>query len=107
MTRQEIRGVLEEPIAQVIRAAQETLACTPPELACDVMDHGILLTGGGSLLHGLAERLSCHTGTPTRVAERPCTCTAIGAARALGNQSLVVNRACAPALTVTTAAAPT
>ncbi|MBV9417863.1 MAG: rod shape-determining protein [Solirubrobacterales bacterium] len=107
LTSQEIRGVLEGPIAQVIRAAQETLACTPPELACDVMDHGILLTGGGSLLRGFAERLSRHTGTPTRVAERPCACTAIGAARALDNQSLVVDRACAPALTVTTAAAPT
>ena len=107
LTRQEIRGVLEDPIAQVIRAAQETLACTSPELACDVMDRGILLTGGASLLHGLAERLSCHTGTPARVAERPGTCIAIGAARALDHQSLVVNRACAPALTVTTAAAPT
>jgi actin-like ATPase involved in cell morphogenesis len=71
------------------------------------MDNGITLTGGASLLHGLAERLSCHTGVPTRVAEHPWTCTAIGAAKALGKQSLVANHACAPAVAVTTAAAST
>jgi rod shape-determining protein MreB len=105
ITRREIAGVLESPITQIFQAAQETLAGTPPELACDVVDHGITLSGGGSLMHGLAERLSCHTGTPTRVAERPCTCTAIGAARALDGQALVPNGACAPAVAVPTVAA--
>ena len=103
LTGAEIRSVLERPIAQVFQAAQETLACTPPELACDVMDHGITLIGGGSLLHGLAEGLSRHTGTPTRVAELPCSCTAIGAARALDKQSVEPNRASPPALAVTSA----
>lgn len=107
LTSQEIRGVLDGPIIQVIHATQEILACTPPELACDILDHGITLTGGGSLLHGLAERLGCHSRTPARVAERPCTCTAIGAARALDKLSRVRNRACAPAVAVATVAAPT
>jgi rod shape-determining protein MreB and related proteins len=89
LTSQEIHSVLESPITRIIQAAQETLGCTPPQLACDVMDHGITLTGGASLLHGLAERLSRHTGTPARVADGPCTCTAIGAARALERESLV------------------
>ena len=74
LTGQEIRGTLESPITRIIQATKETLACTPPQLASDVMDRGITLTGGGSLLHGLAERLSRETGTPTRVADGPFTC---------------------------------
>jgi rod shape-determining protein MreB len=107
LTSQEIRGVLERPIAQVFQAPQDTLAGTPPELACDVMDHGITLTGGGSLLHGLAEGLSCHMGMPTRVAELPCSCTAIGAARALDNQAVAPNRASPLAVAVASATAST
>jgi rod shape-determining protein MreB and related proteins len=81
LTRQEIRSTLDRPITRVLQAAREILASTPPPLACDVMDRGITLTGGSSLLHGLAERLSRQTGTPARVADRPRTCIAIGAAR--------------------------
>ena len=104
LTGQEIQGTLESPITRVIQATKETLACTPPQLASDVLDRGITLTGGGSLLHGLAERLGRHTGTPARVADRPFTCTAIGAARALDKQPLVPNRPYAPGVAVTTAA---
>ena len=104
LTGEEIRGTLESPITRVIQATKETLACTPPQLASDIMDHGITLTGGGSLLHGLAERLSRETGTPTRVADGPFTCTAIGAARALDKQPLLPNRPCTTGVAVTTAA---
>jgi rod shape-determining protein MreB and related proteins len=104
ITGQEIRGTLESQIKRVIQATKETLACTPPQLASDVMDLGITLTGGGSLLHGLAERLSRETGTPARVADGPFTCTAIGAARALDKQPLVLDRPRTANVAVTTAA---
>ena len=104
LTGQEIRGTLESQITRIIQATKETLACTPPQLASDVMDRGITLTGGGSLLHGLAERLSRETGTPARVADGPFTCTAVGAARALDKQPLVPDRPCTPGVAVTTAA---
>ena len=104
LTGQEIRGTLESQITRVIQATKETLACTPPQLASDVMDLGITLTGGGSLLHGLAERLSRETGTPARVADGPFTCTAIGAAKALDQQPLVPDRPRTPGVAVTTPA---
>jgi rod shape-determining protein MreB and related proteins len=106
ITGREIRGTLESLITRVIQAAEDTLACTPPQLACDVIDRGITLIGGGSLLHGLAERLSARTGTPARVADRPCTCTAIGAARALDKRRLAPSRRRAPAVALSTPAAP-
>jgi rod shape-determining protein MreB and related proteins len=102
LTRQEILGALEGPITRVIQAVNETLAATPPQLACDVMDRGITLTGGSSLLHGLAERLSRQTGTPARVADRPCTCTAIGAAQSLDTQPPRSQSSLPPALALTT-----
>ena len=105
LTGQEISGTLEILITRIIQAAKETLACTPPQLASDVLERGITLTGGGSLLHGLAEQLGHYTGTPARVTERPFTSTAIGAAKALDKQPRVPQHPHAPGVAVTTAAA--
>ena len=81
VTGPEIGCVLERPLARIIEATEETLTRAPPLLACDVMDRGITLTGGGSLLHGLKERLARATGMPVHLADAPSTCVAIGASR--------------------------
>lgn len=74
-----IREALERPVTQIVDAVRETLFDTPPELAADVIDRGIVLTGGGSLLRGLKERLRHETQMPVHVAELPLTCVAAGA----------------------------
>ncbi len=77
-TTEEIREALEEPIAAVVDAVKVTLDKTPPELAADIMEQGIVLTGGGALLTGLDARLSSETGMPIVVAENPLLCVAYG-----------------------------
>src|SRR5260370_41948215 len=84
LTSEEIRGALEEPVTQIIDAVKETLDRTPPELASDIMDRGIMLAGGGSLLQGLEERLRHETQMPAHLAESPLTCVAVGPGGALG-----------------------
>jgi rod shape-determining protein MreB len=83
LTSEEIRGALEEPVVQIIDAVKETLDRTPPELASDIMDRGIMLAGGGSLLQGLDERLRHETQMPAHLAESPLTCVAVGSGRSL------------------------
>jgi len=83
LTSEEIRGALEEPVTQIIDAVKETLDRTPPELASDIMDRGIMLAGGGSLLQGLEERLRHETQMPAHLAESPLTCVAVGSGRSL------------------------
>ncbi len=68
---------------QIIDAVKSTLDKTPPELASDIMDRGIMLAGGGSLLQGLDERLRQETEMPIHIAESPLTCVAVGSGRAL------------------------
>ena len=106
LTSQEIRGALERPLTRIIEATKETLSRTPPQLACDVMDRGITLTGGSSLLHGLAERLRLEMGTTVRVADSPCTCIAIGSARLVEKQLTRSQSSMRRAIAVTTATAP-
>ncbi|MDR6175192.1 rod shape-determining protein MreB [Nocardioides zeae] len=77
----EIRHALEEPVHAIVDAVRVTLDQTPPELAGDIMDRGIVLTGGGALLHGLDERIRHETGMPVHVAESPLTSVALGAGR--------------------------
>ena len=67
----EVRKALEEPLHAIVDAVRATLDQTPPELAGDIMDRGIVLTGGGALLRGLDERLRHETGMPVHVAEDP------------------------------------
>jgi rod shape-determining protein MreB len=77
----EVRSAIEEPLHAIIDAVRVTLDQTPPELAGDIMDRGIVLTGGGALLRGLDERLRHETGMPVHVAEDPLTSVALGAGR--------------------------
>jgi rod shape-determining protein MreB len=83
LTSEEIRAALEEPIQQILGAVRETLDQTPPELASDIMDRGIMMAGGGSLLNGLVDRIRQETQMPAHLAESPLTCVAIGSGRSL------------------------
>ena len=77
----DVRHALEEPIHAIVDAVRATLDQTPPELAGDIMDRGIVLTGGGALLRGLDERIRHETGMPVHVAEHPLTSVAVGAGK--------------------------
>ncbi|HWH34442.1 MAG TPA: rod shape-determining protein [Acidimicrobiales bacterium] len=79
----EIREALEEPVSSIVDAVKVTLDKTPPELAADIMEGGIVLTGGGALLLGLTERLQAETGMPIRVADNPLQSVAIGSGQSL------------------------
>ena len=83
LTSEEVRRALDEPVGQIIDAIKSTLDKTPPELAADIMDRGIVLAGGGALLHGLDERLRHETPMPVHLAESPLTCVAVGSGRSL------------------------
>jgi len=79
----EVREAIEEPVSAIIDAVKVTLDRTPPELAADIMEQGIVLTGGGALLHGLDARLQQETGMPIVVARDPLNCVAIGSGQFL------------------------
>jgi rod shape-determining protein MreB len=83
VSSEEVRHALEEPVGQIIDAIKQTLDKTPPELAADIMDRGVVLAGGGALLHGLDERLRHETQMPVHMAESPLTCVAVGSGRSL------------------------
>ena len=83
LSSEDVREALEEPLVQIIDAVKSTLDKTPPELASDIMDRGIMMAGGGSLLQGLDERLRRETEMPIHVAESPLTCVAVGSGRSL------------------------
>jgi rod shape-determining protein MreB len=74
---------LEEPISQIVQAVRQTLDQTPPELAADIIDSGIVLAGGGALLRRLPQRLRAELQLPVIVAESPLTCVAVGAGKSL------------------------
>jgi rod shape-determining protein MreB len=74
----EIRRALEVPIGNIVDTVKKVLDSTPPELAGDLLEHGIVLTGGGALLRGLDERLHQETGMPIHIAENPLQCVALG-----------------------------
>ena len=83
LSSQEVRIALEEPLNQIIDAIKSTLDKTPPELSSDIMDRGIMLAGGGALLHRLDERIRQETEMPVHVAESPLTCVAVGSGKSL------------------------
>jgi rod shape-determining protein MreB len=83
LSSQELRTPLEEPLQVIIAAVKETLEETPPELAADISERGIMLAGGGSLLRGMDLRLHEETGMDVYLAESPLTCVAVGAGHAL------------------------
>jgi rod shape-determining protein MreB len=80
---EEIRAAIEEPVAAIVDAVKVTLDKTPPELAADIMEQGIVLTGGGALLNGLDVRLHNETGMPIVIADNPLHSVAIGGGQCL------------------------
>ena len=79
----EVRQALEVPLSQIIDAVKQTLDKTPPELASDIMDRGIVLAGGGALLQRLPDRIRAETQIAVHLAESPLTCVAVGSGRSL------------------------
>ncbi len=84
VTAQEIRDALADPLMTIVEAVKTTLEKTPPELSADIIDRGIMLTGGGALLRGLDMLIMQQTGMPVHVAERPLDCVVDGAGKRLG-----------------------
>ncbi len=82
-TTEEIREAIEEPVAAIVDAVKVTLDKTPPELSADIMEQGVVLAGGGALLHGISERLEHETGMPIIIAQNPLFAVAIGSGQSL------------------------
>ena len=85
ITSEEIREALQEPISAIVEALKLSLEETPPELAADLVDRGIVMTGGGSLLRGLDVLLREETKLPINVVENPLTCVVLGTGKILEN----------------------
>ena len=93
----EIREALAEPLKVIVGAVRDALDCIPPEIAADVIDRGLVLTGGGAMLRGLDERLRRETGLHVMLAEEPLTSVVRGAGRMLGDFDLLKRVSCAAA----------
>ena len=93
VTSADVREALEDPLQQIVETVRLTLEKTPPELAADIMDGGIVLTGGSAQLRGLGKRLGEKTGMPVRVAEAPADCAVTGIAICLEKDTLNVGKA--------------
>lgn len=83
VTAEEIRKAIDEPVSRIVEAVKSTLDSCPPELSGDIMDRGIVLTGGGALLHGLDERLRHETGIAVHIAENPLNAVVMGTGRCI------------------------
>ena len=83
ITSEETVKAFQEPINAIVDAVKRVLEKTPPELSSDIMDRGIIMTGGGSLLHGFTKLLSNITDIPIFLADDPLTCVAKGTGQAL------------------------
>lgn len=90
ITSSEVRDALKEPVAAIIDAIKTTLEKTPPELASDIMDKGIMLAGGGAMLRGLDQLINKETHMPVHIAESPLDCVALGAGKALDTIDKIV-----------------
>ncbi|MEO7557042.1 MAG: rod shape-determining protein [Acidimicrobiales bacterium] len=91
VSTEEIREAVEEPVSAIVDAVKVTLDKTPPELAADIMEQGIVLSGGGALLHGLDARLQHETGMPIVIAPDPLHSVAIGSGQALEDYAALKN----------------
>ncbi|HEX3033110.1 MAG TPA: rod shape-determining protein [Bacillota bacterium] len=89
VTSQQAHEALQESVDQVVGSVKEVLEKTPPELAADIMNRGIVMTGGGSLLFGLSTLISRETGLPVYIAEDPISCVALGTGKALANFDVI------------------
>ncbi len=91
LTSAESWVALEEPVYAVIEAVKKVLEVTPPELAADIVNTGIVMTGGGSLLNGLDLLLAQETKLPVHIAEDPISCVAMGTGKALNEMNILTN----------------
>lgn len=89
ITSSEVTEALQEPLQAVVSTVRATLEKTPPELAADIIDRGMVLTGGSAQLRNIAQLLTQETGVPAYVAENPIACVALGAGRALENYEIM------------------
>jgi rod shape-determining protein MreB len=83
ISEKQASDALSEPVGQIVDAVKMALEATPPELASDIADKGIMLTGGGALLRGLDAEIRDHTGLPVTVADDPLSCVALGCGKVL------------------------
>src|SRR5580693_907071 len=83
ISEKQAADAVAEPVAQIVEAVKVALEATPPELAADIADKGIMLTGGGALLRGLDLEIRDHTGLPVTVADDPLSCVALGCGKVL------------------------
>ena len=83
ISAEEVREALAAPVGEIVDAVKSTLERTPPELSADIIDNGIMLTGGGALLRGLDTLINRETGMPVHVAENPLDCVVIGTGKCL------------------------
>ncbi|MEN6520813.1 MAG: rod shape-determining protein [Armatimonadota bacterium] len=83
VTSEEIRAALSEPVSMIVDRVKSVLELTPPELSSDIIERGVMLTGGGALLRGLDKLLAIETNIPIHVAEDPLSCVALGTGKAL------------------------
>ena len=89
ITSEEIVEALSEPVTAIVEAVKACLEKTPPELAADIMDRGIILAGGGALLRNLDSLIADQTGIPVHIAEDPLTCVAHGTGKVLENEEIL------------------
>ena len=89
ITSSEITEAMQEPLQAVVSTVRATLEKTPPELAADIIDRGMVLAGGGAQLRNVAQMITQETGVPAYVAENPIACVALGAGRALENYEIM------------------
>lgn len=89
---EEIEHALRESVGMIVQAAKDVLEKTPPELSADIIDRGVILTGGGALLHGIDQLLIDELKVPVFVAENPMDCVAVGTGIMLDNIDRAVNK---------------
>jgi rod shape-determining protein MreB len=96
ITSEEIREALQEPVQAIVDAAKTTLENTPPELASDLIDRGIVMAGGGALLRGLDKRIAEETGLPVHIADDPLTAVVLGTGQTLSMSTRLRKRIVVP-----------
>jgi rod shape-determining protein MreB len=92
VTSKEVEEALRESVSAIVQAAKQVLERTPPELSADIIDRGVIITGGGALLNGLDQLLAEELKVPVFVAENPMDCVAVGTGVMLDNMDKLPKR---------------